>query len=85
MLYCQDYLWEPPARRQENPRLFPAIRRDSPEWAELYGLRQTVERFFKSKEGRRLNALCVRAKANGSIQPLNGLNRSTSERQQPTE
>lgn len=61
VLYCQDNLWEPPSRRQENPRLFPAIRRDSPEWVELYGLRQAVERIFKSlKESRRLNAHYVR-------------------------
>ena len=58
VLYCQDTLWE---NRQDNPRRFGALRRDSEEWKALYGLRQAVERVFKSlKQSRRLEAHCVR-------------------------
>ena len=58
VLYCQDTVWE---NRQDNPRRFGALRRDSQEWKDLYGLRQSVERVFKSlKQSRRLEAHCVR-------------------------
>ena len=58
VLYCQDTVWE---NRQDNPRLFGAVRRGSQEWKDLYGLRQSVERVFKSlKQSRRLESHCVR-------------------------
>ena len=56
--YCRDQLWE---NRQDNSRLFGPVRRGSPEWKELYSLRQSVERLFKSlKQSRCLEAHCVR-------------------------
>ena len=58
VLHCQDTVWE---NRQDNPRRFGALRRDSQEWKDLYKLRQSVERVFKSlKQSRRLEAHCVR-------------------------
>ena len=56
--YCQDELWED---RTDNPPLVGPVRRGSPEWKDLYGKRQAVERLFKSlKESRRLEAHHVR-------------------------
>lgn len=56
--HCAYTVWE---NRQDNPRLFPAVRRNSDEWNRLYPLRQSVERVFKSlKQSRRLEAHCVR-------------------------
>ena len=56
--YCQDEVWE---KRQDNPRVFGPVRRDSKEWHELYCLRQSVERVFKSlKQSRSLEAHCSR-------------------------
>ena len=56
--YCHDETWE---NRQDNPRLFGPIRRDSTEWKSLYRQRQSVERVFKSmKQSRRLESHCVR-------------------------
>ena len=56
--YCFDTVWE---NRQDNPRRFGALRRDSAEWKALYKMRQAVERVFKSlKQSRRLEAHCVR-------------------------
>ena len=50
--YCDTEVWEDPTT---NPRLFGAIRRESPEWKALYAKRQAVERVFKSlKQSRRL-------------------------------
>ncbi len=50
--YCNQEVWE---NRSDNLRLFGPIRRGSPERNDLYGLRQSVERVFKSmKESRRL-------------------------------
>ena len=58
VLHCEDFVWE---NRQDNPRRFGALRRDSKEWKDLYQLRQSVERVFKSlKQSRRLEAHCVR-------------------------
>ena len=46
---------------RDDPRLFPPLRRDDPDWTKLYRLRQSVERVFKSmKESRRLEQHCVR-------------------------
>ena len=57
VLHCQDRLWE----KHEYSRLFGPVRRGSREWKDLYGLRQSVERVFKSlKQSRRLEAHCVR-------------------------
>ena len=57
VLYCQDEIWEKP----ENPRMIGPVPRGSDRWKELYGLRQSVERVFKSaKESRRLDRHCVR-------------------------
>ena len=56
--YCQDEVWE---NRKDNPRLFGLIRRGSQEWQDLYALRQSVERVFKSlKQSRSLGEHCVR-------------------------
>ena len=56
--HCDTEVWEDPKR---DIRLFGAVRRDSPEWKELYGRRQAVERVFKSlKESRRLERHCLR-------------------------
>ena len=55
---CDDEVWQDP---NENIRVFGAIRREGPEWKELYGKRQAIERVFKSlKESRRLERHCVR-------------------------
>ncbi len=57
--YCHDRLVEP--GDPDNPRLFGPVPRDSRLWKMLYGLRQSVERVFKSlKESRRLAAHCYR-------------------------
>ena len=59
-MYCQDELWVSP-KEEGNPRLHGPVRRNSAEWRQLYGLRQSVERVFKSlKQSRRLNSHCVR-------------------------
>ena len=57
--HCQDTVWErPPAKPN---RLFGLVRRGSAEWKNLYGLRQGIERIFKSlKQSRRLEAHCLR-------------------------
>ncbi len=55
---CDDEVWQDP---NENIRVFGAIRRDGPEWKDLYAKRQAIERVFKSmKESRRLERHCVR-------------------------
>ena len=60
VLNCQDQHWED-HKAHNNPRLFGTIRRDSAEWKELYSLRQTVERLFKSlKQARSLDSHCQR-------------------------
>ena len=56
--HCDTEYWQDP---RENIRLFGVIRRDSPEWRDLYGKRQAIERIFKSlKESRRLEQHCLR-------------------------
>ena len=57
--HCDTEVWEDP---MSNPKLFGlGVRRGSPEWNELYGKRQAIERVFKSmKESRRLNSHCFR-------------------------
>lgn len=56
--HCDTEVWEDPKR---DIRLFGAVRRDSPEWRELYSRRQAIERVFKSlKESRRLERHCLR-------------------------
>ena len=56
--YCNQEVWED---RSDNLRLFGPIRQGSPEWKDLYGLRQSVERVFKSmKESRRLERHFIR-------------------------
>ena len=58
VLHCKDQVWE---NRKDNSRLFGEVRRGSQQWKDLYGLRQSVERVFKSlKQSRRLEAHCVR-------------------------
>ena len=58
MANCLDQVWE---NRKDNPRLFGPIRRGSQEWRDLYGLRQSVERTFKSlKQSRCLESHCIR-------------------------
>ena len=55
---CADEVWEDPSK---DIRLFGVIRRDGPEWKDLYDKRQAIERVFKSmKESRRLERHCVR-------------------------
>ena len=55
---CDDEVWQDP---NENIRLFGKIRREGPEWKDLYAKRQAIERLFKSmKESRRLERHCVR-------------------------
>ena len=52
MLYRDSEVWEPIGR---NPRLRGPIRRDTPEWKELYRKRYSIERIFKTmKEARSL-------------------------------
>ena len=60
--HCDTEVWEDP---MSNPKLFGLkVRRGSPEWDELYGKRQAIERVFKSmKESRRLNRHCFRGMA----------------------
>ena len=61
VLRCDDEMWEDPA---QNPRLFSPIRRQSPEWKELYAKRPAIERTFKSlKQSRRLERHCARGLA----------------------
>ena len=56
--HCADWVFEDP---KSDPRLFGVIRRDGPEWKDLYRQRQAIERVFKSmKESRRLERHCVR-------------------------
>ena len=56
--YCDEEVWE---NRQDNPRLFGRVPRDSSQWKTLYRLRQSVERVFKSlKQSRRLERHCIR-------------------------
>ena len=56
--HCRDQVWE---NRTDNLRLFGKIRRGSQEWKDLYGMRWSVERVFKSlKQSRRLEGHCVR-------------------------
>ena len=63
VVYCQDDLWVSP-KEEDNPRLHGPVRRDSGEWRQLYRLRMSVERVFKSmKQSRRLNAHCARGLA----------------------
>ena len=63
VVYCQDDLWVSP-KEEDNPRLHGPVRRNSAEWRQLYRLRQSVERVFKSmKQSRRLNAHCARGLA----------------------
>ena len=58
--HCQDEVWEK-YDREDNPRLFGLLRRGSELWNQLYSLRMSVERVFKSmKQGRRLEAHCLR-------------------------
>ena len=65
VLHCQDRIWE---NHQEHSRLFGPVRRGSRAWKDLYGLRQSVERVFKSlKQSRRLEAHCVRGLSNISL------------------
>ena len=56
--YCADIEWFPPT---ENPRVLGPIHRGSKRWKALYGLRQSVERVFKSvKESLRLERHFIR-------------------------
>lgn len=56
--YCHDEQWE---LHKDNPRLESPISRKSQKWKDLYRLRQSIERIFKSlKESRRLERHCVR-------------------------
>lgn len=57
--HCDTRVWEDP---KQDVRFFGgAVRRDGPEWKELYRKRQAVERLFKSmKESRRLERHYVR-------------------------
>ena len=58
VLYCQDEVWE---NRQDDPRLNASLLKETPEWKRLYGLRQSIERIFKSlKQSRRLEVHCFR-------------------------
>ncbi len=67
-LHCRDFVWEDPA---QDLRRFGVVRRDSPEWDRLYGLRQAIERIFKSlKESRRLERHCVRGLAQVTLHVL---------------
>ena len=53
VLYCQDEVWEKP--QEDDPRAMGTIPRNSDRWKDLYRMRQSVERVFKSaKESRRL-------------------------------
>ena len=63
VVYCQDEFWVNPLE-EDNPRLHGPVRRDSAEWKQLYRLRYSVERVFKSmKESRRLDSHYVRGMA----------------------
>ncbi len=56
--YCADLEWFPPT---ENPRILGPIYRGSKRWKAAYGLRQSVERVFKSvKESLRLERHFIR-------------------------
>ena len=56
--YCDDEQW---VHWQDEPRLVSPIRRNSQDWKDLYSLRQSVERVFKSlKQSRALDAHCLR-------------------------
>ena len=63
VVYCQDEFWVNPDE-QDNPRLHGPGRRDSARWKQLYRLRYSVERVFKSmKESRRLDSHFIRGLA----------------------
>ena len=56
--HCDTEVWEDPS---QDIRLFGVLRREGPEWKNLYAKRQAIERVFKSlKESRRLERHCVR-------------------------
>ena len=56
--YCDDEQW---VHWRDAPRVVGPVRRDSQEWKDLYGLRQSVERVFKSlKQSRALDDHCQR-------------------------
>ena len=56
--HCDTEVWEDP---RQDIRLFGVLRRNSPEWKDLYVKRQAIERTFKSlKESRRLERHCLR-------------------------
>ena len=60
VIHCDYETWVS-TKAEDNPRLHGRVRRDSKEWKELYDLRQSVERVFKSlKQSRRLEGHCYR-------------------------
>lgn len=66
--YCHDSEWFAPT---ENPRILGQIYRGSETWKAVYGLRQSVERVFKSvKESLSLNRHCVRGLRKVSLHAL---------------
>ena len=58
VLYCHDEDWE---NRQDNPRLWPPVRRGSHEYRRLSGKRWSIEQVYKSQqESRRLAVHYIR-------------------------
>ena len=56
--YCDDSTW---VHWRDAPRVVGPVRRDTQEWRDLYGLRQSAERVFKSlKQSRALDDHCQR-------------------------
>ena len=63
--YCHDEIWE---NRKDNPRVWPPIRRGSPEWKRMYGKRWSVESVFKSmQESGRLGVHYIRLQVKISL------------------
>ncbi len=66
--HCQDEVWEEPST---NIKVVGVLSRASPEWKALYAKRWCIERVFKSmKQGRRLEAHCVKGLAHITLHSL---------------
>ena len=71
VVYCRDTLWVDPA---EDPRMVGPVPRSTSQWKDLYRLRQSVERVFKSlKQSLRLERHCFRGLAKITLHCLMSL------------
>ena len=59
-MFCNDEYWVTPEERAAKPVMFSPLRQGIKEWKDLYGMRQTIERLFKSvKQSRGLESHCT--------------------------